>query len=213
MVIRAAGDRAFCAGADVADHLPETAPRMLEAFHAVARLLWTMEPVSVAAVKGPALGGGMELALCCDLVVASERAEFGQPEIRVGCFPPIAAALLPERVGPHRAADLVLTGRRIDALEAERFGIVSRVAAPDRFDAVLRETVEALRGASGPVLARAIRALRGTRAASWSDALSAAEKIYIEELLPLPDAREGVEAFLQKREPRWTTRNEETLDR
>ncbi|HKY31204.1 MAG TPA: enoyl-CoA hydratase/isomerase family protein [Candidatus Polarisedimenticolia bacterium] len=212
MVIRAAGDRAFSAGADVAEHLPELAPVMLSSFHRVARLLWSTETVSVAAVKGLALGGGMELALCCDLVVASENAEFGQPEIHVGSFPPIASVILPQRVGRQVAADIVLTGRRLSGFEALALGLVSRLASPGAFEEELGSVIGALERNSGPITRHAVRALRAGRAEEFTRALDASEAIY-RDLLVLADAREGVEAFLQKRKPRWQSRPKETPER
>src|SRR5262249_2644902 len=199
IVLRSGGERAFSAGAEGADHTPERAPLMLEAFHRVARFLWSMDAVSVAAVRGLALGGGMELAMCCDLVIAAENAQFGQPEILLGSFPPIAAALLPARVGRHHAADIVLTGRRLAAFEALALGLVSRLAPPEEFETELDRVVLALRSNSSPVQRVAVRALRGSRAAEFSDALAATERIYVNDLLRLDDAREGIEAFLQKR--------------
>jgi cyclohexa-1,5-dienecarbonyl-CoA hydratase len=206
LVIRAAGTKAFCAGADIADHLPEKAPEMLEAFHGVARFLMSADAVSIAVVQGLALGGGMELALCCDLVVASEAASFGQPEINVGSYPPIAAAVLPGRVGRQRATELILTGRRVTAFEALVLGLVSRLAPPETLETELGQLLGELEGLSSSVLRQALRALRGSDAAAFSEALAATEKIYREDLLPLRDAREGVEAFLQKRRPDWTGR-------
>jgi len=203
VVIGSAIDRAFSAGADVADHLPERAPGMLAAFHKVARRLWGGEFVSIASVPGLALGGGMELALCCDLVVASAGATFGQPEIKVGSFPPIAAALLPERIGPVRAADLILTGRSVTAAEAHAMGIVSRLAGSEGLETATGNLVEDLLSNSGAVTRCALRALRAKRESEWSKALEMNEEIYIGGLLPLADAREGVEAFLEKRDPRW----------
>ncbi len=210
VLIRAAGERAFCAGADVSEHTPELAPRMLESFHRVARFLWSMEPVSVAAARGLALGGGFELLMCCDIVVASEGASFGQPEIRVGSFPPIATALLPGRVGRQFASDLVLTGRRMSAFEALALGLVSRVSPPAEFDSEVERVTRALSENSGPVMRQAVRALRASTAEQFGAALSETERIYIDELLRLEDAREGVEAFLQKRQPRWRSRSQET---
>jgi cyclohexa-1,5-dienecarbonyl-CoA hydratase len=138
IVIRASGEKAFCAGADVGDHLPDKAPAMLKEFHRVARYLHGMDAISIAAVRGVALGAGFEVALCCDLILASERTSFGQPEINLGCFPPIAVAALPARVGRHRAAEIVLTGRRVTAAEALAMGLVTRTAPPDRFQEELR---------------------------------------------------------------------------
>jgi cyclohexa-1,5-dienecarbonyl-CoA hydratase len=213
VVIRSAGERAFSAGADVSEHLPEMAPLMLKSFHRVARLLWSMEAVSVAAVQGLALGGGMELALCCDIVVASENSEFGQPEIQVGAFPPIAAAALPAQVGRQVAADLVLTGRRVSGFEALALGMVSRLASPGGFEEELGGVLVSLTRNSGPVMRRAVKALRARQAASFLEALEANESMYVNDLLALPDAREGVEAFLAKRKPRWPSRPKETPER
>jgi len=213
IVLRSAGERAFSAGAEVADHTPERAPLMLEAFHRVARFLWSMDAVSVAAVRGLALGGGMELAMCCDLIVAAENARFGQPEILLGSFPPIATALLPGRVGRHHAADIVLTGRRLSAFEALALGLVSRLAPPDELEAEVDRVIAALRSNSGPVQRLAVRALRGSRAAEFSEALAATERLYVNDLLRLDDAREGIEAFLQKRKPHWKGTPKETSGR
>lgn len=213
VVIRSAGERAFSAGADVSEHLPEMAPVMLNSFHRVARILATMEAVSVAAVQGLALGGGMELALCCDLVVASENTEFGQPEIQVGAFPPIAAALLPVQVGRQVAADLVLTGRRISGFEALALGLVSRLASPGGFEEELGGIIASLSRNSGPVMRQAVKALRARHSAAFLEALEANESMYVKDLLALPDAREGVEAFLAKRKPRWPSRPKETPER
>jgi cyclohexa-1,5-dienecarbonyl-CoA hydratase len=213
IILRSMGERAFSAGAEVAEHVPEKAPRMLEAFHRVARFLWSMDAVSVAAVRGLALGGGMELAMCCDIIVAAEDATFGQPEILLGSFPPVAAAVLPGRVGRHHAADIVLTGRRLSAFEALALGLVSRLAPPAEFEQELGRVIQSLRDNSGPVLRLAVRALRGAAAAEFSDALAVNEKLYVNELLALDDAREGIEAFLQKRKPRWKGAHKETHDR
>jgi len=115
LVLSGGAARAFSAGNDVADHLPERAPAMLEAFHRVVRALLATDAVTVADVNGDAYGGGCELVAACDLAWAVPAARFGQPEIDVGCFPPVAASLLPRRIGPARAAELILLGRRIDA--------------------------------------------------------------------------------------------------
>lgn len=203
VVIGAEGEKAFSAGAHIADHTSERAPSMLKSFHEVARALWKLPVVSVAAVKGVALGGGMELAMCCDIVVASETATFGQPEIKLGCFPPIAAAMLPAIVGRARAADLIMTGRTIDGKEAHAMGLVSRLAAPERFDDAVREVVAELGSNSSAVMRLALKALRHHQTPAFERALAENERIYLDELIRLPDASEGVEAFLQKREPRW----------
>lgn len=206
VVISSTGEKAFSAGADVGDHLPDKAPKMLDAFHSLARALWSLDAVSVAAVKGLALGGGMELALCCDIVVASEDATFSQPEIKVGSFPPIATALLPRTLGHQAAADIVLTGRRLSAAEGRSLGFVSRVVPAERLDEEVASVVAGLTDSSASVMRKALRALRRDQATQWSHALAETERIYVEELLSLEDAREGIEAFMQKRKPVWKSR-------
>jgi cyclohexa-1,5-dienecarbonyl-CoA hydratase len=206
VVLRAAGEKAFSAGASVADHTPDRAESMLQAFHRVARYLNEMAAVSVAAVRGPALGGGFELALCCDFIVASEGASFGQPEINVGCFPPVALALLPRIVGRHRTADIVLTGRRLSAFEALAMGIASRVVPAEEFEGALAALLADLQSKSRSVLREAARALRRATPGEFRADLDRMERAYLQDLLRLEDAKEGIRAFLEKRKPEWTGR-------
>lgn len=206
VVLRGAGEKAFCAGADVGDHLPEKAPKMLEAFHRVARQLHRMDAVSIAVVQRVALGAGFELAVCCDLIVASEKASFGQPEISLACFPPIAAAVLPERIGRHRAADIVLTGRRVTAQEAAGMGLVARVAPADGLEAATESLLGELGSSSRSAMMIAKRALRRSAPSDFDAFLERAENTYVEELLKLEDAREGIRAFMEKRSPKWEHR-------
>jgi cyclohexa-1,5-dienecarbonyl-CoA hydratase len=202
LVLRSDLDRAFSAGVDVRDHFRERAPEMLDTFHAVFRLMDSLPQVTLAAVDGPCLGGGCELAAFCDVVLATPRATFGQPEIDVGCFPPVAAVLLPRLVG-RAAFEMVLTGAPVSAQEAERIGLVTRVVGD--VDGETRRWVERLSAKSGVALAAARKALRQA-AGDFDRALAGAERIYREELLPAEDAEEGIRAFLEKRPPRWRDR-------
>ena len=206
VVIQAAGQKAFCAGASVGDHVPDKAPEMLKAFHRVARYLKGMEAISIAAVHGAALGAGFELAICCDMILASESASFSQPEINLGCFPPIAAAALPGRIGRHRAAEIILTGSRLSAKEAAAMGLVTRLASPESFQSELDRLLGELHAKSRSALRIATRVLRRTDAADFDSALEIAEKVYVDELLELKDAREGITAFMEKRKPEWEHR-------
>ena len=138
LIFQGAGARAFSAGAEVADHTPDRVGEMLEAFHAIFRRLLQCELVTIAAVHGHCLGGGMELAMSCDFVVAAESAQFGQPEIKLGCFPPVALVMLPHLCGPRAALDLLLTGRMISAAEAQQLGLVSRLAPRARLALAFR---------------------------------------------------------------------------
>jgi cyclohexa-1,5-dienecarbonyl-CoA hydratase len=187
----------------VRDHGKDRVSDMLEAFHAVFRLLDGMPQATVASVDGRCLGGGCELAAFCDILLATPRSVFAQPEIDVGCFPPVAAALLPRIVG-RAALEMVLTGRPLTAPEAERIGLVTRVV--DDIQAETEACVASLAGKSGAVLALARKAVRQGGRGSFGKALGRMEQIYRKELLATADVEEGVSAFLEKRPPRWSDR-------
>lgn len=195
--------RAFCAGVDVADHAADRVDGMIEAFHGAIRRLLRLEIPVVAAVQGAALGGGCELLLACDVVLASEAARLGQPEIRLGVFPPVAAALLPRWIGAQAAADLVLSGRVVAAAEAQRLGLVLRVVPAADLEGAAADYVADLARLSGPVLRLAKRALAEGRSRAPEEAISRAEAIYRNDLMGLHDAHEGIAAFIEKREPVW----------
>lgn len=203
IVFRSALPRTFSAGVDVADHTKGRVARMLEAFHGVFRLLDALPQATVAAVDGTCLGGACELAAFCDIVLATPRSVFGQPEIDVGCFPPLAAVLLP-RVAPRAAAEMILTGAPMGAAEAARVGLISRVV--EDVETETRRVVRLLSAKSGAVLAVARKALREGRTGSFAEALTRVEAIYRDELVPTEDIEEGVRAFLEKRPPRWKDR-------
>ncbi len=203
VTLAAAGSRAFCAGVDVAAHAPDRAEPMLAAFEAMAERLLGLDPILIASVSGPALGGGWELALLCDFVVASERATFSVPEVTLAALPPVAAAILPLFVGPLRALEFVATGRQISAVEAQALGLVSRVVAPQDLETATRELVATILSHSGPAVCAAKAAVVGPRREAIRRSLRAATELYRSRLLPTADAAEGIAAFLEKRAPSW----------
>ncbi|NIP81424.1 MAG: enoyl-CoA hydratase, partial [Gemmatimonadetes bacterium] len=196
--------KAFCAGVDVADHTADRVESMIRAFARAVRALLDVELPVVAAVNGAALGGGLELALACDIVLARAGAKLGQPEIRLGVFPPAAAALLPRRVGPQRALEMVLTGRTVRAEEAAAMGLVAEALPDDDFDAAVDRYLTQLTGSSRPVLRLAKRAVRAGLDRPLSQALEAADRLYLDDLMALHDPHEGLAAFMEKREPVWS---------
>jgi cyclohexa-1,5-dienecarbonyl-CoA hydratase len=207
LVFQAAeGSRAFSAGVDVAEHTADMVEEMIEVFHRIFRLLDGLEVPTVAAVGGAALGGGCELALFCDMVIASEKASFGQPEIQVGVFPPVAAVALPGIVGPKKALEMMLTGDRIRAAEAERLGLVNKVVPPEELRAAADEFVGKLAKLSGAVLRLTKRAVRIGSVGSFDDGLAAVEELYLGPLMSTEDAQEGLAAFMEKRAPVWKDR-------
>jgi cyclohexa-1,5-dienecarbonyl-CoA hydratase len=195
--------RAFCAGVDVADHTADRVDAMLDALHEVFQELLRCGAPVLAAVNGAALGGGCELLLACDVVLARAGAKIGQPEVRLGVFPPVAAAYLPRIVGPQAALDLILSGRTILAEEARELGLVTRVLPPDEFDAEVDQYAASLADLSGPVLRLAKRAVRDGLEKPATRALKRAESLYRHDLMRLEDAHEGLAAFLEKRAPVW----------
>jgi len=204
VVIRGAGDRAFSAGVAVQDHTPELVGPMLESLHGAIRKLRDLSAVTVAAVQGHCLGGGMELALACDLVIATEDARFGQPEIELGCYPPVAAALYPSLIGPGRTLELLLTGRTLPCEEAERMGLIARRVG--NLDEGLAKLTSEILAKSAAVARLTKKAVRAGRDHGFSEALAESERLYLEELCPTADMAEGIAAFLEKRQPVWKHR-------
>jgi cyclohexa-1,5-dienecarbonyl-CoA hydratase len=188
---------------DVSEHTADMVEEMIEVFHRIFRLLQGLDVPTLAVVGGAALGGGCELALFCDLVIASEKASFGQPEIQVGVFPPVAAVALPGIIGPKKAMELLLTGDRLRAEEAERLGLVNKVVPPDELAAAADELVGKLTKLSAAVLRLTKRAVRVGSVGSFGDGLAAVEEVYLGPLMGTEDAHEGLAAFMEKRAPVW----------
>src|SRR5258706_1490961 len=141
----AEGSRAFSAGVAVEEHVPETVFQMLDSFHSIFRTLAQISKPVVGVVDGAALGGGCELVAACDIVVAGERARFGQPEIKLGVFPPVAAILLPRVIGEKRARELIMLGDMIDAGEALQLGLVNYVAVGAELESKLQSVLAKIR--------------------------------------------------------------------
>jgi cyclohexa-1,5-dienecarbonyl-CoA hydratase len=196
----------FSFGASVQEHTKENAAMMLKAFHAVFYRLAAMATPTMAVVRGQCLGGGMELALFCNCIVADKTAVFGQPEIVLGVLPPPASVMLPRKVGQSHADDLVLTGRSIDAVEAYRIGLVNVLAADgqDAWDAATAWIQAHLLLKSASSLRIANRAVRMDFFRRVLDDLPRMEALYLKDLMESHDANEGINAFLEKRKPQWT---------
>lgn len=207
LLVTASGEKAFSAGVSVQDHTPDKLEAMLTTFHGALRRLRGLEALTVALVDGHCLGGGMELACCCDLVFATERSLFGQPEILLGCYPPAAAALYPRRIGSGRTLELLLSGRTFGAAEAERLGFVhARVADRAALEARAAQLEAALLGKSAAVTRLTKRAVRAGEERPFAPALAEAERLYLDELAGTEDMAEGLAAFLAKRPPVWRHR-------
>ncbi len=197
------GSKAFSAGVDIADHTADKVHDMIHCFHRVFRLLDELNIPTLAAVNGAALGGGCELAIFCDMIVASERAKFGQPEIKVGCFPPIAAILMTRLMPRNLALELLLTGDPIKADEAYRLGLINRVVPPEDLSAATDELIGKLTSLSGSILRYTRQAASLGATGSFTEALDAIEKLYLDDMMQTHDVHEGLGAFMEKRAPVW----------
>jgi cyclohexa-1,5-dienecarbonyl-CoA hydratase len=195
---------AFSAGVDIKAHIPEQIHEMLTSFHAAIRTIVASRKVTIASVRGTCLGGGAELAAVCDMVFTARDATWGFPEIKLGCYPPVAAVALATIVGQKRAAELVLTGRHFSGDEAAEMGLANGSVAAEELEAVVERTLGDLRQLSPAALTYAKKALYAWDAIHFDKGLARAEKIYLDELISTADAHEGIIAFLEKRNPQWT---------
>ena len=206
LIVTGAGDRAFVAGADIAAMADMQIVDGLEFTRLGHRVMQAFEelPIPViAAVNGFALGGGLELALACDLIIASEKARFGQPEINLGIIPGFGGTQrLPHRIGHARARELIMTGEMFDAKSGYEWGLVNKVVAPDQLMAETRKLAEMIASKSGFALRQAKAALRAA-ATMAEDAGLRFEQNTFGGLFASADKSEGMKAFLEKREPKW----------
>src|SRR5437667_11115431 len=204
IVFEAAADaRAFSAGVAVEEHVPETIFQMLDSFHSIFRTLAQIAKPTIAVVDGAALGGGGELVAACDIVIASDRARFGQPEIKLGVFPPVAAILLPRLIGDKKAREMILLGEIIDTNEALRLGLVNQVAPSSELNQQTEAVLAKLRALTSSSLQMTRTALELGKRGNFESALTEVENLYLHELMQTPDATEGVKAFMDKRKPEW----------
>lgn len=182
----------FSFGASIEEHLPEQIEGALARLGALLRRLAHAPAPTIAAVRGQCLGGGLELVLACDLVVAEENAQLGVPEIKLGVFPPAASALLPVRIGVAAAASLILTGASWSGAQAYQHGLVARTGSVEPLlEELLQRTPSALRHAARAVRHHVIRAL--------DEDLPRLDRLYLDELMTEPGAADGIRAFLEAR--------------
>lgn len=207
IVFDAAADcRAFSAGVAIEEHAEDTIFQMLDSFHAIFRAIEQIARPTIAVLDGSALGGGCELVAACDIAVASTQARFGQPEIKLGMFPPVATVLLPRVIGDKRARELILTGEMIDAAEAMRLGLVNYVVPSAELERKTLELLSKFRELSAAALEHAKKAIDLGQGRSLDTALKQVENMYLHELMKTYDAAEGINSFVEKRKPVWRNR-------
>jgi len=195
--------KAFSAGVDVSEHTADLVEKMIHTFHQIFRLLDKFQCPTVAMVHGAALGGGCELACFCDMVLASKKAKFGQPEILVGVFPPVAAAAFPQYGCLKSVYELLLLGGTITAEQAKEIELVNKVFPKEDFDAGCQEFIKKLTANSGAILRLCKKTIKASLGKPFTAALDSAEEIYLKEMMSTKDAHEGLDAFLNKREAKW----------
>jgi cyclohexa-1,5-dienecarbonyl-CoA hydratase len=197
--------RAFSAGVEIRDHAADRLEAMLGEVRENARVLLEAEAITIAAINGSTLGGGAELALLCDMVMAAEETSFRFPEVGLAAFPPIAAAILPDRFNSSTATPLLL-GQALDAPALLRLGLASEILTTDQLLPTARRRAQEIAGHSAVALRALILATRKNRSAAILERLDEAIRIYKRLLGDSGDAKEGIEAFLQKRPPVWSDR-------
>lgn len=195
--------KCFSAGVDVGEHMGDLAPKMIGVFHRMFRLMDRLGVPTLASVYGSCLGGGCELAIFCDLVISSDDAKYGQPEIQVGVFPPIAAQIMPRIIGRKAAMDLILSGRIISAQEALNMGLVNRMVPKQELEAATGAFLKPYLKMSAEVLRKTRKAITAGLMDDLEPSLKVIEDIYLNELMKTADAQEGLKAFLEKRKPEW----------
>lgn len=205
LVFRSEGKH-FSAGASVEEHTADKVEGMIKAFGGMFRSICELPAVTIAAVDGSAQGGGCELATFCDIVLASDRAKFGQPEIQLGVFPPVAVVIFPYLVGRNKALELLLTGKLIKADEAERIGLINHVYPASEFNTRTEEFITSITSLSAAAIAITKRITDQALYLPVKEGLRQADETYLKELMMTDDAHEGLAAFLEKRKPKWKNR-------
>jgi len=206
VVFSGAGSKAFSAGVKVEDHLPEHVKEMVQVFHGMFRGMIKLDQPTIAVVNGHCLGGGAELALFCDMVIASEKSRFGQPDITLGNYAPIALAAYPFFIWRKKVYEFLFIGESITAKEAERIGLVNIVVPEDKLKEAEDSLIKKLTKLSSVAIRASKKAMAATFNEQFEKALDVVETIYLNELATSEDGLEGLVAFLEKRSPVWRER-------
>lgn len=193
----------WCAGVEVSDHKPERAAEMIAVFTAMLQKIENFEVPTIAGIQGACLGGGMELAIACDILIAGQRAVFGQPEIKLGFLPPYAAVRLTRLVGPARAIEICTTGKRYTSEDACRLGFVSHVVADDQLTSAVEETVQEIAACSPLIIRLNKQAINQHLELDATAAVNSVNELFLGGLMKTEDTLEGIRSFEEKRPPRW----------
>jgi cyclohexa-1,5-dienecarbonyl-CoA hydratase len=202
LVFNGAGP-SFCAGVEVADHKPENVNLMIETFNRIFELIDRLDVPVIASVHGACLGGGMELAIACDIIAAAESAMFGQPEIKLAFLPPYAAVRLPHLVGPAKAIEICTTGKRYSAAEAQQMGMVCYAVADDQLAATTDKLVKEIQYNSPLIIRLNKQAVKKHLGLPFPQAVESVSALFLNTLMKTEDVLEGIKSFEEKRKPVW----------
>lgn len=202
LVLEAEG-KSWCAGLDVGDHKPENAGEMIAVFNKSLKIIGEFEIPTIAAVRGACLGGGMEYAIACDVIIAGKRAKFGQPEIKLGFLPPYAAIRLPLLVGPAKTVEVCTSGKIYSAEEAQTMGFVSQTAEEDDFETAVNSFIDEIKANSPLIIRLNKRAVMQHLGMNFSEAVESVSDLFLNTLLKTQDTMEGIDSFYEKRRPVW----------
>lgn len=205
-VVLCGAGKSWCAGVDVGDHKPEMVEDMIATFGESFKYLHALKIPTLAAVQGACLGGGMEYAIACDMVIASDVASFGQPEVRLGFFPPYAAVRLPQLIGQAKTIEICTTGRIYSAAEALAMGFIGRVVPKDSFTDEVEKTIKNITASSPLILRLNKQAVLSNLGMPLDMALGEANDQFLNQLMKTEDTLEGIASFYEKRKPEWKNR-------
>ncbi len=203
LIVFQSDQKVFSAGVEVKEHLPEKAFQMFDAFHKLFAALLNLEIPTLSLVKSGCFGGGSEFALFCDFTLASTNAYFAQPEIKLGCFPPLSIAHLSSVTGSKKALEFILTGEKITAEAALQAGLVNHVFPEEEFDKKAEEFINSILYNSSAVIRTTLKTYKRINYPEMKKKLELTDKIYREKLMKLPDYKEGADSFMEKRPPVW----------
>ena len=206
LVVLDSACKVFCGGFDISEYTADRVFQTLDAFHSAFNAMLDVGKPVIVVVNGPAIGGGSELVMFGDIVVATPKTRFAQPEITIGVFPPLASTIFPYIVGPKLALEIVLTGEAITAERAKELGLVNRLVPEAQLEKTVNDLIAEITAQSGAVLTMAKRAILGGLGLSLRDGLRHSMNIFLNELYRLEDSQEGLRALVERRKPQWKNR-------
>ncbi|HXE91517.1 MAG TPA: enoyl-CoA hydratase/isomerase family protein [Terriglobales bacterium] len=193
----------FSAGIGLEDSKPDRVFQTLDAFNRVFVAVGEISKPLIVVVNGPAIGAGSELVAFGDIVIATPKASFAQPEVKLGVFPPFAAVMLPQLIGPKKTYELILTGERMSAEDALRIGFVNKVVPETELEKTVNEVLARIGEFSGPVLEMTKKVIGSAMGLPLAEAMKKSHDIYLNQLMALEDVQEGLRAVVEKRKPVW----------